>query len=260
MAQPNHRRGRGFTLVELLVVIGIIALLLAMLLPAVSRARGQAISVKCKAQMRDIGVLLSIYAQENRGVLYPIGDMYKDPADGKTKWKTLGYEPNEPDLGRARRWPVPVFKITDEYTKGTYNKGVPITSLKVTNPESMKCPADIDPVEDHTYILNKHLAVNYEKGVKLGGRVRNADGAVKSSSDVVLMGEKKTSETDYYMEATQQSEFDRVVEPYRHGLKLGSNYLFLDWHVDVQPPKAAKDSMDSWDAIGGDPGAPPATP
>src|SRR5205814_321514 len=123
--------------------------------------------------------------------------------------------------------------------------------LKVTNPETMKCPADLDPTEDHTYILNKHLAVNYEKGIKAGGRVRSKDGAVKSSSDVVLLGEKRTGEPDYYMEAVQQSEFDRVVEPYRHGLKLGSNYLYLDWHVDIVPPKAAQDSMDSWDALGG---------
>jgi prepilin-type N-terminal cleavage/methylation domain-containing protein/prepilin-type processing-associated H-X9-DG protein len=254
-----RKRNSGFTLVELLVVIGIIALLIAMLMPALSRARAQAISVKCKAQMRDTGILLSLYAQENRGVLYPIGDMYTGPG-GVVMWKTLGYEPQEPDLGRGRRWPVPVFKITDEYVLGTYDKMVPIASLKVKNPESLKCPADQDPVEDHTYILNKHLAVNYEKGIKLGGRVRNKEGATKSDSDVVLMGEKRTSEPDYYMEATVQSEFDRVVEPYRHGIKLGSNYLYLDWHVDIVPPKAAQDSMDSWDAIGGTggTGTPPA--
>ena len=256
MRNARKRTPAGFTLVELLVVIGIIALLIAMLMPALSRARAQAISVKCKAQMRDTDILLSLYAQENRGVLYPIGEMYNGP--NGVAWKTLGYEPNEPDLGRGKRWPVPVFKITDEYVLGTYDKMVPITSLKVKNPETMKCPADIDPVEDHTYILNKHLAVNYDKGIKLGGRVRNKEGAVKSDSDVVLMGEKRSSETDYYMEATQQSEFDRVVEPYRHGIKLGSNYLYLDWHVDVVPPKAAQDSMDSWDAIGGTGGTPPA--
>ena len=41
--------------------------------------------------------------------------------------------------------------------------------------------------------------------------------------------------------------FDRVVEPYRHGVKLGSNYLYLDWHVDIVAPKQAKGALDPWD-------------
>ena len=108
-----------------------------------------------------------------------------------------------------------------------------------------------DPKEDHTYILNKYLAVKVDTAIKLGGRVRDRQGNVHPDSEVVLMGEKRTSEPDYYMEADPDSEFDRVVEPYRHGIRLGSNYLYLDLHVDTVPPKAVKDSMDAWDALGG---------
>src|SRR6266704_4321960 len=118
MKTMNKRR--GFTLVELLVVIGIIALLIAMLLPALTKARQQANSVKCKAQMRDIGMLLHIYSDEYRGVLFPIGSEYLNPKTGQKEWHTLGYEPSMPDLGRSVRWPVPVFNIDDEYTRGTY--------------------------------------------------------------------------------------------------------------------------------------------
>jgi prepilin-type N-terminal cleavage/methylation domain-containing protein len=63
----NKHPFRAFTLVELLVVIGIIALLISILLPALSKARNQATLTVCSAQLRDFGNAVQLYAQDNHG-------------------------------------------------------------------------------------------------------------------------------------------------------------------------------------------------
>lgn len=63
------RKTRGFTLIELLVVVAIVAVLIALLLPALSRARQQAKRVACASNLRQNGIAILIYCQENNGWL-----------------------------------------------------------------------------------------------------------------------------------------------------------------------------------------------
>jgi prepilin-type N-terminal cleavage/methylation domain-containing protein/prepilin-type processing-associated H-X9-DG protein len=67
MSRTSHRT--GFTLVELLVVIGIIATLIALLLPVLSRARESARRIACAANLRSIGQGFFLYATDNKGDL-----------------------------------------------------------------------------------------------------------------------------------------------------------------------------------------------
>src|SRR5205085_2688796 len=81
-------RRRAFTLVELLVVIGIIAILVAILLPALSRARAQANQVKCSAALREIAHCFTMYSKENRDK-YPVVKFDYDVPPGSGNYAVL---------------------------------------------------------------------------------------------------------------------------------------------------------------------------
>ncbi len=236
---------RAFTLVELLVVIAIIAILIAMLLPVVIRAKRQAQQVQCACNLRRLGVATWIYTEQYR------------------KFPALRLE-NIPGGPYAQCWPVRLRSILRGDQKGFYCPAQdPRCQWKPDAPGPVILATDV--ATRFGYELGERLLLNFPYGMyfSYGYNVVGAGigdgpggtgyaecdmyppdslpqlseaglrrpGSVKSPSEFILMADTDANGVlDYEINASFQ---DFIGTPHRGG----ANVLFYDGHVQWYLPK-----------------------
>ena len=142
MLHPRARPRGGFSLVELLVVVGVIGLLMAMLFPAVGAVRERANSLKCQATLRNIGLAAHLHAMDHRGYL-PVAGLH---------WRVES-EPAGPEgLGD------PLARRFTYYTDDEVQRPVPLTvalamemgvPVRLDNRENLEDDMQTEPVRKH---------------------------------------------------------------------------------------------------------------
>jgi prepilin-type N-terminal cleavage/methylation domain-containing protein len=178
----NGQRPRAFTLVELLVVIGIIAVLIAILLPTLSKARAQANRLVCLSNVRQLAAGIVLYSVENKGWLpyCAVG------ADGK-----VNVQMDDDWLWWEQNRNVDESPIARSLGLG----GDKLTRL-------LTCPADVDELRQaiivllpgqgpftYSYGLNQNVGINYKPGYPniVGARTRYS--SWRHPSDKVMFTE-----------------------------------------------------------------------
>lgn len=223
----NIRRRNGFTLVELLVVIGIIGILMGMLMPAMSRAKQKAHRISCMNNIRQVGLAATMY--------------------------TTDYDQEYPRrMHLTNGW---MFALKSYYGNNHATNNV---NGKEWNSKVLKCPAD-RWLEWRSYLINgwnDYWAANLPKGEY--DRVMNweyehgmKDSNIKEPSDTVVFGEKRIGSYHVHMdfgqgEGNDKQELNQNMHKGSGAQSGGSNYAFVDGSVHQLPYGGSVRPINKW--------------
>ncbi len=207
---------QAFTLIELLVVIAVIAILAGMLLPALARARQSARATECLSQMRQLGLAVGLYADDNNDT-FP-RSQHSAFASGDLPWeRSLA-----PFLGSSTT-------LWTNLLRGVYH-----------------CPSD-RRTEPWSYGLNVYYELGPDDDYCGKPQTWRRLTQVPHPSGTILYAESLSS-ADHLMPNYWQTPADAVdVAQTRHG--TGANYIFADGHAAAMqfPATYAPDlHVDQW--------------
>jgi len=188
-------KGRGaFTLVELLVVIGIIAILVSILLPALGKARNQANSVKCASNLKQLYLACTMFAAEHKDHLPRLSLIGADPANG-----------TDPKIDEITLAANDIFNGSASYARVSLKVGALWRYIagQDTRAKLMLCPSDNGEISrngvavsgdtrNFSYSWNAYINVPEDQSRTAGGpRLLGIQlGRVRNSADKVMICEE----------------------------------------------------------------------